>query len=71
MPDIAWLPDAGKLAVDQMYRALDFLAVWSEEIERDVFLRSADLLRLDVDLIFYDTTTAYFEIDAPDEHREL
>jgi hypothetical protein len=70
-PDIAWLPEADKLAVDQLYRALDFLAVWSEEIERDVFLRSADLLRLDVDLIFYDTTTAYFEIDEPDEPCEL
>src|SRR3954451_9964988 len=71
LPDIAWLPEAGPLAVDQLYRALDFLAVWSEEIERDVFLRSADLLRPDVDLIFYDTTTAYFEIDEPDEHCEL
>jgi hypothetical protein len=30
-------------------------------------LRAADLFRLDVDLIFYDTTTAYFEIDAADE----
>jgi len=71
LPNIAWLPEADKLAVDQLYRALDFLAVWSDEIERDVFLRSADLLRLDVDLIFYDTTTAYFEIDEPDEHCEL
>jgi Transposase DDE domain len=71
LPDIAWLPEAGPLAVDQLYRALDFLAVWSEEIERDVFLRGADLLRLNVDLIFYDTTTAYFEIDEPDEHCEL
>jgi transposase len=71
LPDIAWLPEADKLAVDQLYRALDCLAVWSDEIERDVFLRSADLLRLDVDLIFYDTTTAYFEIDEPDEHCEL
>jgi hypothetical protein len=71
LPDSAWLPEADKLAVDQLYRALDFLAVWSDEIERDVFLRSADLLRLDVDLIFYDTTTAYFEIDEPDEHCEL
>ena len=71
LPDIAWLPEAEKLAVDQLYRALDFLAVWSEEIERTVFLRSADLLRLDADLIFYDTTTAYFEIDEPDEHCEL
>jgi hypothetical protein len=70
LPDIAWLPEAEGLAVDQFYRALDFLAVWSDEIERDVFLRTADLLRLDVDLIFYDTTTAYFEIDEPDEFAE-
>src|SRR3954447_2160990 len=71
LPDIAWLPEAGPPAVDQLYRALDVLAVCSEAIERDVFLRSADLLRLDVDLIFYDTTTAYFEIDEPDGHCEL
>ena len=71
LPDVVWLPEAGQLMVDQLYRALDFLAVWSEEIERDVFLHSADLLRLDVDLIFYDTTTAYFEIDEPDAHAEL
>jgi transposase len=70
LPDIAWLPEANGLAVDQLYRALDFLAVWSDEIERDVFLRAADLLRLDVDLIFYDTTTAYFEIDEPDDVAE-
>jgi transposase len=70
LPDIAWLPEANGIAVDQLYRALDFLAVCSDAIERDVFLRAADLLRLDVDLIFYDTTTAYFEIDEPDEFAE-
>jgi hypothetical protein len=70
LPDVVWLPQAEGLAVDQLYRALDFLATWSEEIERDVFLRSADLLRLDVDLIFYDTTTAYFEIDETDDYGE-
>ena len=70
LPDIAWLPEAAGLAVDQCYRALDFLAVWAEQIERDVFLRAADLFRLDVDLIFYDTTTAYFEIDEPDEDEQ-
>src|SRR3954468_15577463 len=62
LPDIAWLPEAGPLAVDQLYRALDFLAVWSDQIERDVFLRSADLLRLDVDPIFFDATIAALEI---------
>jgi Transposase DDE domain len=70
-PDIAWLPEARDLTLHQFYRALDFLAVWSDQIERAVFLRAADLFRLDVDLIFYDTTTAYFEIDEPDEHCEL
>ncbi|MBV8615957.1 MAG: IS1634 family transposase [Acetobacteraceae bacterium] len=70
LPDVAWLPEAAGIAVDQLYRALDFLAVWSEAIERDVFLRSADLLRLDVDLVFYDTTTAHFEIDEADEYAE-
>jgi hypothetical protein len=71
LPNIAWLPDARDITLHQFYRALDFLAAWSEEIERAVFLRAADLFRLDVDLIFYDTTTAYFEIDEPDEHYEL
>jgi hypothetical protein len=69
LPDIARLPDVAGLAADQCYRALDFLAVWADEIGREVFLRAADLFRLDVDLIFYDTTTAYFEIDEPDENE--
>src|SRR5215831_8485894 len=59
LPDVAFLPEAEGLGVDQLYRALDFLLAWSEEVERDVFLQAADLFRLDVDLIFYDTTTAY------------
>src|ERR1700750_1189898 len=67
LPDIAWLPEARGLTLHQFSRALDFLAMWSDEIERAVFLRAADLFRLDVDLIFYDTTTAYFEMDDPDE----
>jgi hypothetical protein len=77
LPDVAFLPDAagrastrGRVAVDQLYRALDFLAIWSDRIEREVFLQAADLFRLDVDLIFYDTTTAYFEIDEADEQSE-
>jgi hypothetical protein len=71
LPDIAWRPEARDLTLHQFYRALDVLAVWSDEIERAVFLRAADLFRLDVDLIFYDTTTASFETDATDEHCEL
>lgn len=70
LPDVAWMPDAGALSVDQLYRALDLLALWGDEIDRAVFMRTADLFNLDVDLIFYDTTTAYFEIDEADEDEQ-
>jgi hypothetical protein len=71
LPDIAYLPEARDLTLHQFYRALDFLAVWSDRIERAVFLRAADLFHLDVDLIFYDTTTAYFETDVTDAQEQL
>jgi transposase len=67
LPDVAWLPEAAGLKVDQLYRALDFLTMWADKVEQDVFLRTADLFQLDVDLIFYDTTTAYFEVDEADD----
>jgi transposase len=70
LPDIAYLPEAQNLTLHQFYRALDVLAVWADHIERAVFLRAADLFRLDVDLIFYDTTTAYFETDVIDEDEQ-
>ena len=67
LPDVAWLPEAEGLKVDQLYRALDVLATHAEAIQEEVFLRTADLFKLDVDLIFYDTTTAWFAIDEEDE----
>jgi transposase len=70
LPDVAWLPDANGLKIDQLYRALDFLTMWADTVEHEVFLRTADLFQLDVDLIFYDTTTAYFEVDEPDEEHQ-
>src|ERR671927_126212 len=36
LPDIAWLPEAKDLTLHQLYRALDVLAVWAEQIERAV-----------------------------------
>jgi hypothetical protein len=36
-------------------------------IERKIFFNTADLLNLQVDLIYYDTTTASFSIDPGDE----
>ena len=50
-----------------LYRAMDFLLEHREEIERSVFFAVATLLNLEVDLLFFDTTTTYFEISEEDE----
>lgn len=52
--------------VHQLYRAMDFLLEASEEIQQEVFWSIANLLNLEVDVIFFDTTTAYFEIEGED-----
>jgi hypothetical protein len=46
---------------------MDFLEANKEAIEREIFFRVADLLSLDVEVIFYDTTSLHFEIDEEDQ----
>lgn len=70
VPKRVYCPEAEALTLEQLYFALDFLDTHSEAIEREVFFRTADLLSLDVDLIFWDTTSIYFEVDAEDEAPE-
>jgi hypothetical protein len=73
--DRVWLPAARDITLDQLYRALDVLAEHGDAIEAEVFWHSADLFKLDVDLVFYDATTAWFECDdedvAPETWRGL
>jgi Transposase DDE domain len=73
--DRVWLPEAKDLALDQLYRALDILAEHGDAIEQEVFWHGVDLFKLDVDLVFYDATTAWFECDdedvAPERWRGL
>jgi hypothetical protein len=57
----------GKLELHQLYRAMEFLEANKEQIEEEIYWRLSDLLNLDVDLIFYDTTSLHFEIDEEDE----
>jgi transposase len=59
------------LRLQHLYRAMDFLEAHKEEIERAVFFRTAHLLNVDVDLIFYDTTSLHFEIDEEDEGAQV
>lgn len=54
------------LELQHLYRAMDFLEAHKEAIEEAIYFRLADLFNLDVDLIFYDTTSLHFEINEED-----
>ena len=58
---------AETLALHHLCRAMDWLEAHQESIEKAIYLRLADLLHLDVELIFYDTTSLHFEIDEIDQ----
>ena len=70
VPERVYCPEAAGLTQEQLYFALDFLDTHIEAVEREVFFRMADLFRADVDLIFWDTTSVYFEVDDEDEAPE-
>jgi hypothetical protein len=57
----------GEVSDDACYRAMDWLHDVRGELEKQVYFQVADLLSLQVDLIFFDTTSTYFETGAPDE----
>jgi len=55
---------------DQLYRAMDFLLECSERVQESVFFSVAHLLNLEVDVVFFDTTSTYFEIDVDDPNDD-
>ena len=57
--------DESPLQVQHFYRAMDFLLEHAESLQKEVFWSTASLLNLTVDLIFFDTTNTYFEIEEP------
>lgn len=63
------LPGLSELEVQHCYRAMDFLLESEEEIQHEVFNAVADLFNLEVDLLFFDTTSTYFEMDEWDDEE--
>jgi transposase len=53
---------------DHCYRAMDLLvdADTEAKVQEAVFFACSDLLNLEVDLLFFDTTSTYFERDEPE-----
>ena len=63
------IPGLEAMDEDQAYRAMDVLAAadTEAEVQESVFFACADLLNLEVDLLFFDTTSTYFERDEPEQ----
>jgi DDE family transposase len=59
------------LSDDQAYRAMDFLLEALDEIAAGIFGSVAHLLNLDLDIVFVDTTSTYWEVETADTDPEL
>jgi len=62
----AWIDGLSGLDEDACYRAMDWLLEVEDELVEQVYFETADLLNLEVDLLFFDTTSTYFERDEPE-----
>jgi Transposase DDE domain len=56
---------------DAAYAAMDFLLDALNEIAGEIFGSVAHLLNLDLDIVFVDTTSTYWELDVADELADL
>jgi transposase len=66
------IPGLAAMDEDQAYRAMDLLVEADTEgaVQESVFFAVAHLLNLEVDLLFFDTTSTYFERDTEDTAEE-
>lgn len=53
-------------APHDFYRSMDYLEKMKEKIEKDLYYELCDLFALQLNLVFYDTTSSYFEGRGPD-----
>ena len=64
----AFVEGLAEVSDDACYRAMDFLHAVLPALQERVFFSVANLLDLEVDLLFFDTTSTYWETDRlPDE----
>ncbi|WP_313884929.1 IS1634 family transposase [Desulfofundulus sp. TPOSR] len=55
-----------ELELHHFYRALDFLILHKETIELELFEQTKNLFNLELDLVFWDTTSTYFTGNGPE-----
>ena len=59
----AFIDNLAEVTDDQCYRAMDFLLDALSELQESVFFSVANLMNLEVDRLFFDTSSTYFETD--------
>lgn len=57
------IPDLPEIDVQVLYRAMDFLLEHQKELEREIYWSVSDILVSEVDILFFDTTSTYFETE--------
>jgi len=60
------IDDLPETSDDACYRAMDELLRIEPQLAEQVYFQVTDLLNLEVDLLFFDTTNIYFELDDAD-----
>ena len=63
----AWIDRLPETSDDACYRAMDWLHQVRAAVEKEIYGQVANLLNLEVNLLFFDTTSTYFELDSEDE----
>jgi len=63
--DEVYEPRFSELKLQHFYRCLDFLDEHKTEIEEELFSEVKNLFNLPLDIVFYDTTSVYFEGEGP------
>src|ERR1700674_983305 len=67
----AFIEGLADVSDDECYRAMDFLHAALPELQERVFFTVAGLLDLEVDLLFFDTSSTYWETDRlPEELQD-
>jgi len=66
--DRAFVQGLPEVSDDECYRAMDFLHATLPALQERVFFNVASLLDLEVDMLFFDTSSTYWQTDSlPDE----
>jgi transposase len=56
------------VALHWLYRSLDYLAQYQQQIQQHIYQPSRDLFNNSLDVVFYDVTTFYFESETEEEN---